>query len=693
MKNNPYLKKYNPGGKVIVDGKEISTNSNEYRNLYNSGNLLPVWDGLPTVYSNEEAVVTAKLTDEEKRNIKKKREQDAMYNTLQSGLNAGLQDGFDNQGNPIFVPDKDGGIDAAMRYMLYEGLPELTGIPSIIRVLKDPVGHFNSALRTMDEISTLGTMPYGSYNTPEDVSKTLDVVGAAGTVLPVASAVGKMPALGKIPGMINKVPKVNTNVAVNIAENLTAPPRTINTIQDIENFRNSTSTALSNFTPEAREVLLDYSDHLLRQAAPNNVDIYDYMDFVENNLSNPQILNAFADKLEAMKRQFPFLDPSRNMSAAEIAASLDDARRTMSGSPTTHWGLNTNNQYVQMMDNWANQERRIIRRAPTQNYQNTANLGQYNQNIPSQIQQTGFQLPNIQNSGIVNSFNVQDFVQALRPKSFVERAKKTIEDINIKLGKKFFPIKNFDEKSFVDEINTQLQKGMGIKKDDYKINVTKGYDGRYDVHVLFPGETQPRHIGGIQLKKTKNPQQKTFTEGLLGDKNKNMSFEKPNDFPYQNEPQLKTQNTGIGAEVHKAMSDALKKQNAGLTSSMYHLPPGNIRYIHEAIKRRGAIPLEGFTQAHFDELDDLRKKIGIDGRKIDTENYINSLPSAEKNRILDLFQRVRWKIPKVAGIGTTGAAATYGIGQTIKEMKEKKESYKHGGSVKTYTKWVNNNSK
>jgi hypothetical protein len=686
---NPYLKKYSPGGKVIVDGKEISTSSNEYRNLYNSGNLLPVWDGLPTVYSNEEAVVTAKLTDEEKRNIKKKREQDAMYNTLQSGLNAGLQDGFDNQGNYISVPDKNGGIDVAMGSALFEGLPELTGIPSIIRVLKDPMGHFNSALRTMDDISTFGTMPNNTYTKEGDVSKTLDVVGAAGTVLPVASALGKMPALGKIPGIINKVPKVNPNVAASIAENITAPPRTINTIDDIQEFTGNATNVVSNLDDVSRRTIQEYGDHLLRQAAPQNVDIDDYSYFLQENLNNPQVLNAFADKMENMRRMFPFLDPNVSMSAAEMRTAIDNARRAMSGSPTTHWGLNANNQYAQMMDDWANQQRVIIRRMPSSNTQNTVNLGQYNQNIPSQIQQTSFQLPNIQNSG---SFNVQDFIKSLKPKSFVERAKKTIDDINIKLGKTFFPVKNFDENSFLDEINTQLQKGMGIKKDDYKINVTKGYGG-YDVHVLFPGETQPRHIGGIQLRKSRNAQQKTFTEGLLKDPDKNASFEKPNDFPYQNEPQLKKQNTGIGAEVHKAMSDALKKQGAGLTSSMYHLPDGNIRYIHEAIKKRGAIPLEGFTQAHFDELDDLRKKIGIDGRKIDTENYINSLPSAERNRILDLFQRVRWKIPKVAGIGTTGAAATYGAGQLIKEMKEKKESYKHGGSVKAYTKWVNNNSK
>jgi len=63
---------------------------------------------------------------------------------------------------------------------------EFTGVPSVMRVAQDPVGHLNSTLRTMDELSTLGTMPYGSYNTPEDVSKALDVASAAGTILPIA---------------------------------------------------------------------------------------------------------------------------------------------------------------------------------------------------------------------------------------------------------------------------------------------------------------------------------------------------------------------------------------------------------------------------------------------------------------------------------------------------------------------------
>jgi hypothetical protein len=86
---NPYIKKYSPGGettnttydpttsyarpkKVVVNGKEMSTYSNEYRDLYNTGNLMSVdHEGLPNMYAPE-VVVTAKMTDEERdRRLKK----------------------------------------------------------------------------------------------------------------------------------------------------------------------------------------------------------------------------------------------------------------------------------------------------------------------------------------------------------------------------------------------------------------------------------------------------------------------------------------------------------------------------------------------------------------------------------------------------------------------------------------------
>ena len=63
--------KYNNGGKVIVDGKEINIDSNEYRRMYESGNLMNVdKDGIPIRWSDEEVVVTAQMTDEERQKRK-----------------------------------------------------------------------------------------------------------------------------------------------------------------------------------------------------------------------------------------------------------------------------------------------------------------------------------------------------------------------------------------------------------------------------------------------------------------------------------------------------------------------------------------------------------------------------------------------------------------------------------------------
>jgi hypothetical protein len=156
-KINPYLKKFNPGGKVIVDGKEMSTGSDEYKNLYNAGVLMGVdYEGLPNMYAPE-VEVTAQMTDKER-------------------VKRGLMTESHRR-------------DKAAMSELSNSFAEFTGIPSLIRVGKDPVGHLQSALRTMDGISTLGTMPYDAYNTPEDLSKALDVAGAAGTVMPFVKPV------------------------------------------------------------------------------------------------------------------------------------------------------------------------------------------------------------------------------------------------------------------------------------------------------------------------------------------------------------------------------------------------------------------------------------------------------------------------------------------------------------------------
>jgi hypothetical protein len=154
---NPYLKKFNPGGKVIVDGKEMSTDSDEYKNLYNAGVLMGVdYEGLPNMYAPE-VEVTAQMTDKER-------------------VKRGLMTESHRR-------------DKAAMGELGNAFAEFTGIPSLIRVGKDPVGHLQSALKTMDGIATLGTMPYDTYNTPEDLSKALDVVGAAGTVSPFVKPV------------------------------------------------------------------------------------------------------------------------------------------------------------------------------------------------------------------------------------------------------------------------------------------------------------------------------------------------------------------------------------------------------------------------------------------------------------------------------------------------------------------------
>jgi hypothetical protein len=181
---------YQNSGKIIVDGKQVNIDSNEYRRIYEDRNLMNVdKDGMPIRWSGEEAVVTAQMTDKERQ------KRNNLYNAAFPKMNT--DDGLDEQGNYIYYdnPSGKGSIDSDLGNAGL-ALMELTGIPSLYRVSKDPLGHLQSALKTIDGISTLGTMPSNTYNTPEDLSKALDIVGASGTVSsfvkPVASGLNQV---------------------------------------------------------------------------------------------------------------------------------------------------------------------------------------------------------------------------------------------------------------------------------------------------------------------------------------------------------------------------------------------------------------------------------------------------------------------------------------------------------------------
>jgi len=113
----------------------------------------------------------------------KKKDSD-LENAMSSFNNMTTNDGLDEKGNYIYYdnPSGKGSLDSDLVF----GLAELTGIPSLYRVAKDPVGHLQSGLRLMHKQPGTG-LPI--YSTPEDVSKSLDIVGAASTVMPFAKPV------------------------------------------------------------------------------------------------------------------------------------------------------------------------------------------------------------------------------------------------------------------------------------------------------------------------------------------------------------------------------------------------------------------------------------------------------------------------------------------------------------------------
>jgi hypothetical protein len=84
---NPYLKAQY--GTAIVDGKKMDIDSDEYRRLYNSGNLMRVdEEGMPTM-TTEEVVVMDQMTDNtrKQREIQKERDAQGLNYNWSSGSN------------------------------------------------------------------------------------------------------------------------------------------------------------------------------------------------------------------------------------------------------------------------------------------------------------------------------------------------------------------------------------------------------------------------------------------------------------------------------------------------------------------------------------------------------------------------------------------------------------------------------
>lgn len=176
---NPYLKKYSPGGetdpydpttsyirpkKVTIDGKQMSTYSNEYRDLYNSGTVLPVYEGLPTVYAPE-VEVTAQMTDKERE----KRRVEAQGRVAES-----VRKGTGSFARPI--------LDAGL---------EMSGAAGTYRFAQDPIKNLKGTANVLSYTNIPGLIGHGIdyamgnpfFNVTEEdlqgLGNTIDVAGLA----------------------------------------------------------------------------------------------------------------------------------------------------------------------------------------------------------------------------------------------------------------------------------------------------------------------------------------------------------------------------------------------------------------------------------------------------------------------------------------------------------------------------------
>ena len=215
---NPYLKKYGPGGetnnpydpttsyirpkKVTIDGKQMSTYSNEYRDLYNSGTVLPVYEGLPTVYAPE-VEVTAQMTDKERE----KRRVEAQGRVAEA-----VRKGTGSFARPI--------LDTGF---------EMSGAAGAVRFAQDPLKNLKGTANVLSYTNLPGLIGHGIdyargnpfFNVTEEdlqgLGNTLDVAGlatfGAGTAFKMAPK-----AMSSIPRMFSKIPNVNPNMGLRFVD-------------------------------------------------------------------------------------------------------------------------------------------------------------------------------------------------------------------------------------------------------------------------------------------------------------------------------------------------------------------------------------------------------------------------------------------------------------------------------------------
>jgi hypothetical protein len=208
-------------------------------------------------------------------------------------------------------------------------------------------------------------------------------------------------------------------------------------------------------------------------------------------------------------------------------------------------------------------------------------------------------------------------------------------------------------KDIENEVNTLLEKGVGVKKGDFKIKLEVLENGRTAVHLdikdylkknkeqlkaLFPGQNMDTYLerfpdgyidsGIINAPATSTKTvSRTFSDIVTG-KEQNKYFHSDNnlikistpglrkvaEFPFDNwDSRIKNNilnNLGISGEYNKAINQALKNRGYGLYSGgSGHYEQGAKRYVRELLNNRVDVvnPENKSVQKFLEELKDSEK--------------------------------------------------------------------------------------
>ena len=207
-----------------------------------------------------------------------------------------------------------------------------------------------------------------------------------------------------------------------------------------------------------------------------------------------------------------------------------------------------------------------------------------------------------------------------------DKAGKAVNVVDKKLGEIVSPPrklpKGVNVAKLSNEINEELAKGVGVKKQQFPLRIALSGDlDRLNAgtQIINPATNEIVNAGQISLSRLTKPYgSKKFSEILFPDKNptsttprdvwsNTLGFAKETDFPFGNLPkdeQLMFHDLGISGEYNKAINEVLKRNDLGnvLSGGTGHTPLG--------LERWKKLANKGFAEDFGDKFYKLKKDGG-----------------------------------------------------------------------------------